>query len=482
MTDVSAVLDDVGSFRDKFGKLIEREGNAWLVHTMKTASPYRLDFTYLTDLDYDDALGTALYLKHQLQINGSEHARNTFSNLTQFLESAPYRLGGDFLTAFRNHKRSLRTRFLEYTLHFARDWYLWCSDQSLPGFDDAETYWALRNTVIPGNPKGVAVTTADPNEGPLREVEENALRAALQQSTIDLPSLVLVWLFLTLGPNPLNVALLRESDLIHYTLAGQNFYELKVPRIKKRVRYRAEFRTRKIEGFLGALLVQLREDNLKKYPQNTPNRPLFWSSKPRAVSPEWREFEYHLSAVEIALHLQTAVEGLNVISPITGQPLRIYARRLRYTFATRLVRQGCDSAVLADLLDHSDEQYVLVYFANRDAQKKIDEATNERFGPRAARFLGRIVEDESEAGGTAATRIKEPINLMDLGTCGNEGLCDKALPHGCYQCPKFIAWKHAPHERFLRDVKRIAASPRDAVQMSDIISAISQVVEKCKTE
>jgi hypothetical protein len=125
---------------------------------------------------------------------------------------------------------------------------------------------------------------------------------------------------------------------------------------------------------------------------------------------------------------------------------------------------------------------VLVYYANRDAQKKIDEATNERFGPRAARFLGRIVKDERAAGGTPATRVKSTINLLDLGSCGNEGICDKSIPYGCYICPKFIAWKDAPHDRFLEQVKKIVAGPREAVQMNDIINAIFQVVESCKTE
>jgi hypothetical protein len=191
------------------------------------------------------------------------------------------------------------------------------ANQSLDGFDDVEAYWYLRDTVIPGNPKGVAVTTADPNDGPLFEVEENALRAALQENTPDLRSSTLIWLFLTLGPNPMNIAYLRESDLKVRPLANQTYYEIKMPRIKKRVAPRAEFKTRKLEKFLGAMLAQLREQNLEQYTIDTPYRPLFWSSKPRRASPDLHEFTYHASAEDLSIELRKAVERLNVISPIT---------------------------------------------------------------------------------------------------------------------------------------------------------------------
>jgi site-specific recombinase XerD len=368
-------------------------------------------------------------------------------------------------------------------LYYTKDWYLWCANQSLDGFDDAEAYWELRDAVIPGNLRGVAVTTADPESGPLFEVEENALRAALQQNTLDLRSTALVWLFLTLGPNPMNLALLRESDLNAYTLANQNFYELKVPRIKKRVPPRAEFKVRKIEKFLGAMLVQLRDQNLEEYPhEKAGSRPLFWSTNGSQALAGWHDFERHTSAADLSIELTKGVERLNVISPVTNLPLRITPRRLRYTFAVRMVRQGCDATILAELLNHTDLQNVLVYYANKGAQKRIDDVTNERFGPLAKRFLGRIVKDETEARGTPATRIKTTINLLDLGSCGLEGDCNKAMPYGCYICPKFLAWHDAPHDRFLDEVKKIAKGAREAVQMNDIINAVGEVVQRCKAQ
>jgi hypothetical protein len=90
------------------------------------------------------------------------------------------------------------------------------------------------------------------------------------------------------------------------------------------------------------------------------------------------------------------------------------------------------------------------------------------------------VKDETEAGGTPVTRIKATINLLDLGSCGLEGDCNKAMPYGCCICPKFLAWKDAPHDRFLEEVKKIAKGAREAAPMNDIINAIGEVVQRCK--
>jgi hypothetical protein len=125
MTDVANLLDEVGLFRDKFGNAIERDNTAWLHHSMRVNRPYRFDFAFLADFEASDAIAFVLYVRHQLQVNGIEHSKNAFSKIKQFLESDSYKDDGEFLTAFRNHRRDLRNRSLEYALHYTKDWYLW---------------------------------------------------------------------------------------------------------------------------------------------------------------------------------------------------------------------------------------------------------------------------------------------------------------------------------------------------------------------
>jgi integrase len=483
MTDIAAVLDEVGSFRDKFGAAVERVENAWLVHTMRKNHRFAFDFNFLETRDRDLAIGFVRYLRHQLQVNGVEHSRNTYLKNKLFLDWASYSDADGFLEAFQSHKRELRQRSLEPTLYYTKDWFLWCANQSLDGFDDAETYWTLKDTVIPGNAKGRAVETSDPEDGPLFEVEENALRAALQECTLTLRAKALVWIFFALGPNPMNVALLAENDVAWEERAGVDYYSLKVPRIKKRLKPRAQFMERKLDKFLGSLLIQLRDENIRRYGQPAQLRPLFWGTEKRDTGADWRMFEWFSGANDLSRELSAAIDSLRVVSPITGEVLRITPRRLRYSFATRQVLQGCDSDWLARLLDHSDEQNVMVYFKNKEAHKTVNASINERFGRVAKRFLGRIMKDERSAGGTAQNRIKEIIDLneiMNLGSCGLDGPCNKAMPAGCYECRKFVAWEDAPHERFLEQVKKRANGPREAVQMSGVISAIQQVVDACK--
>ena len=44
-------------------------------------------------------------------------------------------------------------------------------------------------------------------------------------------------------------------------------------------------------------------------------------------------------------------------------------------------------------------------------------------------------------------------NLGGIGACGANFLCNLFPPLSCYVCPKFIAWKDAPHEAMLDELE-----------------------------
>jgi hypothetical protein len=95
------------------------------------------------------------------------------------------------------------------------------------------------------------------------------------------------------------------------------------------------------------------------------------------------EYAYHHIASGITDLIAKCAQRLKVISPRTKEPLLLTTRRLRYTFASKMVRQGTTARDLAELLDHTDTQHVQAYTEYKgprtaaervlDMQKTIEE-------------------------------------------------------------------------------------------------------------
>jgi hypothetical protein len=173
--------------------------------------------------------------------------------------------------------------------------------------------------------------------------------------------------------------------------------------------------------------------------------------------------------------------------------IRVSTRRLRYRFATRLVEEGCSPLELADALDHTDLQHVMVYFNARGrVVRQLDEAMAVRLAPFAMAFLGRLVPDRSDA-----TRADDPASVIrfqvqsgnqaDVGNCGSFRHCGLNAPLACYTCHRFEPWADAPHELVLAALvlqrkQRFAAGLDDKiVQIHDAtILAVADVVRRGK--
>lgn len=146
--------------------------------------------------------------------------------------------------------------------------------------------------------------------------------------------------------------------------------------------------------------------------------------------------------------------------------------------------------VLRDLLDHTDLQNVLVYYAGTLMTKRLDEALAVTVGPIVNRFMGRLIEDEAEAIGTGGRVKAGPMGrIKNIGTCGSTSLCSLFPPFSCYMCPLFQPWRSAAHREVLEDLiqqrdRRIAATGREndriAKQYDEIILAVGQVVALCE--
>lgn len=412
----------------------------------------------------------------------------------EFDGEIPFQFLGELANTLSEHE--------QYRLHYGRKWYCWCSDQGFAPFSP-EVAFLLDERVIGGNEKGHAVRSADPDKGPLLDSEvialSNALRASPTNGTLTLQEQAAIWLALALGSNPEPLALLREEDFwdIPMTENGAPVFLLEVPRHKKgHAAPRAESVDRRLNPEIGEVLLALFNQNRADHPMDlsdSDGRPLFRRQTPRKDLPQegpGSDYRYHRSAHEFSLMVTRAVEKLSVISPRTGRPLRVTMRRLRYTFATRLVREGASRQVVARLLDHTDLQNVSVYFdVKSDIVEALDAAMALTLGPLSQAFLGTLVRNEQEAirGERPSSRVyhtdRKQNSLEALGTCGSFSFCGLTAPIACYTCVRFQPWMDAPHDKALSGLlderkrrEEIGLGPSMIMLFDTTILAIADVI------
>lgn len=380
----------------------------------------------------------------------------------------------------------LRSKNLGYQFHYIKQWYVGSADRLLDGFDD-EIVFALEDLWIGGNAKGFAVLSADPEQGPLTEFEEAALRQALLRDDGPIDQRAALWLAFAFGTNPANLGLLREEDFIRFHFPGNtpSAYFLNIPRIKKRQPERTEFKKRAVDNPLALFIEELIERNAALAKDDVV-RPLFRLAEPRInlLEGPLAAFAHHPSSSMMTNLIAECVARLNVKSPRTSKPLKVTTRRLRYTFASKMVRMGTPDHELAELLDHTDTQQVHVYYkADSRFVERLDATIAENIGPTVRAFMGEIVERKNRTVDLIPYR-----DLPELGQCGASFVCGLSAPKNCYGCGKFRAFKDGAHVTVLqslldeRNELLQAGRERMAQQLDSTILAVGEVVARTRSE
>jgi integrase len=507
MTDPMLITEHAGErspteIIDKSGRAVDISGRRWQLNAAGFYSVINWDS--LPEMPAWFIEASRQYVVDRIKRKSPSESHNTFKDIRFLAKNliAFEQEGGQFAneipyTFFSSLRAKLGTDNAEYRLHRLRAFYMWSADHALEGFSP-EIAFELDRLRISGNIKGKAVLSEDPEEGPLTEDEVTALLSRLRTNeTASLQERLAVWLCFALGRNPLNFCLLLEEDLrvIETKGVAAKAYELRIPRIKKRLDHeRSEFKVQKIEPELAALIAQLITENRVIRPTRGPAW-LFRRSTPRPSFDPDSEFAYQFRALEFSILVGDCVDRLGVMSPRTEQPLKVTPRRLRYTFATRLVDEGISQRGLAEALDHTDLQHVLVYFnARSNIVRRIDAAIAMRIGPLAQAFAGHLVDDEDDAvrGNDPASRIFRMNTvqgkLEGVGTCGSFSFCGLGPPIACYTCKKFQPWRSAPHRALMNDLladreEKLAkgADPKMVKLLDPTIYAIAEVVRRVET-
>jgi len=147
-----------------------------------------------------------------------------------------------------------------------------------------------------------------------------------------------------------------------------------------------------------------------------------------------------------------------------------------------MVRQGIPPGDLAELLDHTDTQHVLVYYkADSRFVERLDVTVAQRIGPMVKAFMGEVVDSHNKTIDIITYR-----DLPGIGQCGASFICGLSAPKNCYTCPKFNAFNDSPHDEVLASVvgerDELLAGGYDllAKQLDLTILAIGEVVARKK--
>lgn len=367
--------------------------------------------------------------------------------------------------------------------------------------------WKLKGAI-----KGDAVKRLDPEEGPFSDLELQGFLEAifqnLEKGGISITRASLVVLLQASGRRPYQLGNLKIKDLIRLP-DGNGFFKyfVNVPRLKQPTRgFRKLFRKVQITEEIWELL-QLQKSCVIAEFANQINMslpelvidelPLYFNKRRLSKISTLVELQTLTSSDYLHMlrgQMQSIVENTfnagEIISERTGKPLKITAKRFRYTLGTRAAREGYGVKVIAELLDHSDDQNADVYTVNvPEHAAHIDFVIGNHIAPYAKAFAGILVQDKRHApGGCVPGSDVRDFTGNSTGTCGHGGVCGAGVPVPCYTCHHFQAWLDGPHELIYAqlvkerdEVMRVTGDAAVAAVNDRTILAVAEVVEACNS-
>lgn len=373
----------------------------------------------------------------------------------------------------------------------------------------------LEGMRLKGSVKGVAIANRCPLYGGFSQNEQLAIASELVRLFAeDLISFDCYSYLSTLQATARRAIQLRQlkaQDIIKEQSEGENTsnYYLNVPRAKQQgVGFRQAFKRVAITEELYLTLLNLSKAQQKKLskayglklgPLQKTLTPLFvdWSITQQIFSSSKEPIKLddllktdllHSSTIQLRDNFMRAVNiHHEAISERTGDRIYLSARRFRRTRGTNLGRKGISAAVIAEALDHSDTQNVMVYTENTaDTVTYIDQAVGKQLAPFARAFKGEIIcnSTDGERGDDPTAKIPNKDNDV-VGACGTNDFCVKGY-ESCYVCEKFRPLLDAPHEKFLESLYKekearlkTTKSEEYASTKDTLILAVEWVVQTC---
>lgn len=465
---------------DRFRNRVDTTGLVWRI--CDPSRPVSLNWELMQEGELRTAL--QLWICRCIRRLSPGEAQNQYQDIKAVLTlplPRPTALDGLDMRWWRSVRSALENMPSDrrYIMHRARAWFEWMADQ---GWVDEDTAFEIATWSIPGNEKGQAVARRDKDSGPLDDVQFNILWQSVLKPQPATNGQAATMICLDLGPNAKSLALLEERDLKVYAdpKSGKKRYALAVPRIKKQKNYR-ETKLRPISPATGVVIEALIAENQSTWGPADPKRPIFCRTRPvRSDADGMQRFPLHCTSQLVSAAVIGYAKTRDLRVPGSGDTdFHVTPRRLRYTYATRLAIEGASAVMIAELLDHTDLQNVMVYIEAAGHMVNIlSTALGPALTPTVDRFMGRMVDKPEEAvPNDPAKHIPAKVSggmIGHIGTCGCGSLCRSAPPFGCYRCAHFQPWSVADHEGLRDNLMRI----RDLVRAGDRTGAVSGVFDE----
>lgn len=301
----------------------------------------------------------------------------------------------------------------------------------------------LEKIKIKTNLTGEAVKRRDPNSGPLTEEELKiiieSITTLLEKDKIHLFIYCYIILLATTGRRPLQLTSLKAKDLIR---TGEGWF-LNIPKVKQRKDFRSEFSLVSIDDCLYEKLTTLIDMNQKHIEDGVGQSighiknelPIFMNTKKSISIQSGQSLDtsmatdfFHMKNSIISKELDKITTKFNIQSSRTHNPIRLNARRFRYTLGSRLAKEGASVEVIAKALDHKSINSSGIYVKNSpDNVHDIDMKLHSFFEPLSKIFLG------GDSIQNKKLFTEYVLNSFGFTDCKHEHI-------ECFTCKNFTAW------------------------------------------
>ncbi|MBA4822930.1 site-specific integrase [Pantoea ananatis] len=301
----------------------------------------------------------------------------------------------------------------------------------------------LKKIKIKTNLTGEAVKRRDPNSGPLTEEELKiileSITKLLEEDKIHLFIYCYIILLATTGRRPLQLTSLKAKDIIR---TGEGWF-LNIPKVKQRKDFRSEFSLVSIDDCLYEKLTTLIDINQKHIEDGVGQSighiknelPIFMNTKKsvsiqsvQSLNTSMATDFFHMKNSIISKELDKITTKFNIQSSRTHNPIRLNARRFRYTLGSRLAKEGASVEVIAKALDHKSINSSGIYVKNSpDNVHDIDMKLHSFFEP-----LSKIFQ------GIDSTQNKKLFTEYVLNSFGFTDCKHEHIE--CFTCKNFRAW------------------------------------------
>ncbi|HGW1272068.1 TPA: tyrosine-type recombinase/integrase [Klebsiella pneumoniae] len=376
--------------------------------------------------------GFVYTVQYYFNSNSYLYVKSIVRNMVSLIcKLSPTHIDDKVLIEYQNKKLSKAPASFRVLRPFLIKWF----EFGYPGIDESAVE-LLKHLDLKIKKAGQSVLQDDPTGGPLTKEEHTSLIKAMNHAyrigVLSLSDYAISLLMSLTGRRPQQLVMLKYKDLLQKNLDnGEVEYLISVPRVKQRgkqLQYRELAMISEV-----ASIVHLQANQSVRFVEQTLGKTLDDYTKGKVpvflneeklldlaiIDSNFLESNKIFAKPTIAnVALKNIVNNGNVISNRTGSLLNVTPRRLRYTIATMLAREGHNANTIAELLDHSSTSSTGIYIKNlAESVERIDSAVSEQLSFVADIFMNGIRSNKIRDFKFCSSRKCQSQNLNVIFPC-----------------------------------------------------------------